>query len=1107
MNNKFSTTSSSLFSNENESLIPEWMKDINTDVKQVKGLDLNFDVKGIFAEKQIVYRDQLDRRNREVKNKFNENSLITASKLELAKFLTGKHYNLNCKVNGNIATLEVSIEGIPTTFNFSFEDDNGKLKKSKTFTAKLNDINEEYPFSKAGFEECCEDIKNNYKKSNRSIKVASKDKYYTITLEEVTRRYNNHLRLAMDKINELLAEGSIVGVGSNVYASFYDTNFLFPQMEKENKLEKELPKFEFVDNIEHVATNQIKSDKNLTIESSSLLAQFFDDFKIIDSFRDKNELFIKAKILTNGLDKTVSICFGIDNEKVSSLKLIEDEYDNRMTLDQFLNSTNIKTSVVDNYLSNNKHAKRIYRGIVLTEKNIKNKLFKIVSAETVNKIIENWEQRKLITPVNSTTFISDYSFENLLKNVNAKLLTNNEIDKINELSNKSLIHNFDKVDLKDTGIRDYDDINNSEMIILNQLNNKISYHFKNYKVSNLNIDKNEFTSNLTFINPNTGLKNKVILNGNCYGNKIENIHAIIKNNKYELNKLASLFSKNEVLSVYTNNNRINELNGPIQITASQVKNRLSEFYDKNSIELTIQEWIDKGLVTKIDNTTLASNYTLEQLIDQSNLKVISEKDRKEILLAKQYFGQSLSREAIKDTGIRMAEEYVSEDTLLRSANEYLSNIFKEFENKGFSIKDNCLNYNILIFDNTTGLSTNLNLTMTHDKNKILECKANINNELINIENVKMAFSTTSTLKNYLKSNSGNKFNAPMIISISNLKSKLKNISNSSDNEINDCIDNWIYTKKVNKLASNILASKFTLEHLISISNLKALNEDEFLSKIKMAQKNKYYKITSNHIKDNDTRSLNKELSAEQLNLYIKSELNKQFDHYELLSFDNIDDEYVLEVRAINKLNGIRQKFTGKFNVIDNKPSKLILSCKNVNSEALNKYLESNKVLSRSYKGIISKNSLKQSLSSVIDINKFNQIEQFLLEKQIISSLDSNNYFSDYSMPEIIANLSKFNKTDLKAANKHLQNSNRQNINVNTEHKTLMVVDSRKLEAKKKELSPAMITLKEKILNLSNEAYNNKLITSKKLTSLESMLNTALDEKDLENAFKELKKYL
>ena len=80
--------------------------------------------------------------------------------------------------------------------------------------------------------------------------------------------------------------------------------------------------------------------------------------------------------------------------------------------------------------TNNKTAKKIYRGTVLMKKNIQQRLAKIVQADTINKIIDNWIQRKLITPVNSTSYTTEKTFEELLASVNTRLLTTAELEQI-----------------------------------------------------------------------------------------------------------------------------------------------------------------------------------------------------------------------------------------------------------------------------------------------------------------------------------------------------------------------------------------------------------------------------------------------------------------------------------------------------------------------------------------------------------------------------------------------------------------------------------------------------------------------------------------------------
>lgn len=894
MNSKFKTTDSSLFINNNAEQLPDWIKDIQFDIPEKKSLELEFDNKGAFADSLSVYRDDKDGSSREIAANYTNGKLVTDAKIKLASFLAGKYYKTEVSANSNSVNLNVIIDGVPANFKFIYALNDNKLKNNDVFYVNCSDEDAEYPFSKAGLDECLADIKSN--KIKTSQKVESVGKYSIINREEIIRRYNGKLRDATDKINELLSEGSLVGVGSNSYASVYDIDYLFPQMEKEAMPEK-LPEFEFVPNEEHVATNEHKSAKLLSIEASKLISQFFQDYVIRTNARYENELLTEADVLSDsGIRHKAHFCFGIENEKLASLKFVESN-DERMTVEQFLSKLNINNSVVDAYLANNKTAsKRIYRGIVLSYKTISQKLSNIIKHENIDKIIDNWVERELIVPVNTTTYTTEKTFEELLSSINAKTLTEDEITQINELSNKAALYETE-------------------------------------------------------------------------------------------------------------------------------------------------------------------------------------------------------REDVKDTGVRQTEELITDDTLLNSANNYLSKMFKDFEIAGFNVDEEVINYSVKLFDEDTGLSTVVNIGMTHEGNKITNCKFTKTCE------------TNESLKKYLLANPGKRTNAPMILTAENLKRKLSTFAKASLDEIDEVINDWCEKGKVSKLGSNTYASKYTFEQLVSMSNIKPLSDEEIISRIEKSKLNKDLKLTSAYIKDNDTRKMVDNWSSERMMLYAKSKLGQVFKDFDILDAKIDNNCYEISARAVNPSTGIRQKFSCKFEMIDGKPTQLnTVDCNDSSSIEVNAFLQHNDVTRVSHKNLVSKTSFKTKLASVIDVNNVDSIIDSLVDNQILTPINSVTFASTYSMSEIVAHLAKFGQTDIKTAAINQEFALKNDMAIKIADKRVMDNDSRKIEAAEKTLSPKMIDVKNKIEVTAKEAFNKKIITSKKLAQLNEMLSTAKEEKDLDTVWKELKKY-
>lgn len=1113
MNGKFTTISSLLFDTENPEQLPTWMNDINTDVKSVKGFDLNIQPKGAFAEKVNVSRDDAIGTPREIEASYNETKLTTDAKILLARMLSGKYYKVKSIVNNNEVCLDTTIDGVPAVFKFVFYSDNGKLYGKDTFFVHYGDQEAEYPFSKPGIQESLDDIKNNKIKTAQRVEAVGKA--FIISKEEIVRRYSGKLRDASDKINELVAKGDLIGVGSNSFASIYDLDFLFPQIDKE-PIESPLPSFEFAPNKEHVAANPFKSANILTIEASKVLAQLFSDFLIKSSMRDNNELLLKVNILTKGIKNNCDFCFGIVNDKLESLKFVEIDNE-RMTIEQLLKKLEISNNVLNSYLNNNKYTKKIYRGVVLTFREITRKLSGVVKNEAITHIIDNWIERDLICPINSTTYTTNHSFEELLSNINVKTLTKGELHEL-ELYRKSFGEGLDinRYDVLDTGVREYDDIEAINEIRLSNLNHYIAKFFNNFKLENfcgynekldvMNDNLDYYKSNMQFINYNTGVKNKLDLIVGFDGNNVKHSFADINNEYIPLDKVTNLFKKSPLLSLYLKNKNGNLNASSIVISRSNIKQRLSHFISDDIIESTIEKLLNDNVLNDLGNNIYASQLSFEELLNEINVELLCEDDMRQIENAKKYFGEGLNvnRQDTNDTGVREIEEYVNENTLLNAINKFMDKQFNEFKPLNFVVDNDVINYSVLLFDEDTGLSSEIVMSFVVDNNKVVDCYANVNNEKISIDNIKKAFAMNDALNRYLNIASGKRNNSSIILSIKNINKRLKSIANINDDEVNEVINNWIENNKVRLISSEAVASNYTFEQLLSMSNLKALTDKEVINKLTKGQRNKNLKFRSMDISDTGNREIKENITPEKMLLHAKSELNKYFDDYEIIDVDISNDYYNIVARVINSY-GIREKLNCKFS-LENNLGNIEITNNDVEDPILDSFISDNKINKRQYKNVISKRQLENKLSSVTNEN-IDKIIAILLESNILKSLSSFEFVTDYSLGEIIQYLSKLGLTSNDSRERKLYLSKKNDREIVIPDKRIYDNDFRKLEQGEKKLSSKMLDVKNKIEKVAIKAHTNKKITNNKFNFIMDSLNNAVTEKDLDVSWKELKKYI
>lgn len=1112
---KFKTTNPILFNNNNDSVMPDWMQSLgdNLQYKENKKLVIDFDNKGAFAAGSTVNRPELDATAREVIANLNNDRIELDSKVELAKFLIGKYYKTKVRMDNDIVYMDTTIDGLQANFIFEYNYKNGKVSQANSFM-----VNEsEYPFSKAGFEESLRDLKTGSLKKS-TMKVASSRETFVINREEIIRRYNGHLREATEVINKNVSQGILIGVGSNAYATYYDPNELFPQMQKEVP---QLPtgSFEFVNNTEHVSTNEHKSAKKLSFEASKIMSNLFSDYIINNTKRDNDELLINATVLNGktGIRNNVNFNFSIENEKVASLRLAEMNNE-RMSTKQLLDKLNVKNNLVDDYLKSSIASKRIHEGIILTEREIKDKLTPIVGQNKTKDFINSWLKLNAISQLNNTTYVSNNTMEELLSMISAETLTTEEKTKMaNYKKSFGSGLDFDRIDQNDTGIRDSDDAELTSELKLGKINSELSRHFKNYQIIEFNNDtiRAQFTNN--------GVRHSIKLIAKFNYRKLEKISAIVNNKEVELNNLVKAFNVSSLLNSYLQTEAANNFSTSIIASGNNILERLSKITpDAESI---FTNW-KSNYLKNIGSNIYSSKYSFEELLNKTTANLLSDEDKQQIMIAKKHFGTSLQRIAETDTGIRDMESKVSNETLLYEANKLLSQHFANYSPKYFEtiIENNSNNtsqYKIALFDENTGLSTDVDFVLSFEGNIPKSCNALINGEHVSINNVKKAFAMNEALSRYLQSNSNKKFNAPMVITKGDLFRRLNSIANIDNNEIEKIISSWQKYGKVHQLNENTYASKSSLEQLISMSNIKPLSDNEIAIKLDKCRRDKGFGLTANYLNDNDTRRPEEVWTGEKMALHGRTVICGMFADFDIINAELEKDDFLITARIINPISGLKKSLKFKFNTLNgtklgelesindgNKTVDVnnILELLESNDEAVNKFISLNDVSNRNHKNIISKSNLKSKLAMLIDSTQQSNIINHLTTAGILNQIDGFNYASEYSFPDIIEYLSNNNKLDLKTADNNIKTYCKDNV-VNTDVPVIMETDSRQLDKPIETLNPKMIDTSNKLRKIISTANNNKKITVNKTNQLIGMLDISKNPNDIENVWRELKKYL
>ena len=1074
--NKFTTIHPKLFNNKFSNSMPDWIA--NLDIKHIKekeALNINFDKKEAWSEAMTIQRDERDYNSKEITANLNNNEILL-SKIELSKFLKNKYYDVKeSNIKNNSINLKTIISNVPGEFNFIYNIKNNKIENNNVFTYNDN----EYPFNNMGFEECLNDIKN--KKVESSIKVQNVDKASIISREEIFRRYNGHIRQATDKINELLKDGTIIGVTSNSYGTFYDVDYLFPQQEKEAMPEK-APEFEFVQNMEKVAMTPHKSAYQLAMEASSEIGKKYDDFKINGYERNGDKLKIFASVLENNKTYSQIISADIDNEKIKNIKFNENK-------------------IIDNRIKTKKQ-NRLYNKNIISKNKFKNLLKTNAYFDVdIDEIFDNLVINKIITPINQDEYSSTITINDIIDLID---LNNPDENKYKELIDKLNNLKLNRNDVKDTGIRE--DIKLSKEYRLLTLYNYLSQKFKKFKLKNFEkIDENNYECDMIFVNE--GLKSRLHILIKYNKSKIDKIIAKINDKKYSLKDIINSFCKKKSLKNYLNDNNANIHTDKIILTTNQIFDKLSNFVDENIIDDIINNWIENNQIINIGNDMFVSDYTFEELINLSDFEILSDEEKQELLESKIYFGEglSLNRNEVKDTGFREDIQLSKEYRLLTLYN-YLSQKFKKFELTNFEkIDEN--NYECDIMFINDGIRNKLHILIRYNKSKIDKVIAEVNDKRYSLKDIINSFYKKNSLKNYLNNNNANIHTDKIILTTNQIFDKLSNFVDI--NIVNDIIDEWIKNNLIINIGNDMFVSDYTFEELINLSDFEILSEKE---KQEILESKIYFgeglSLNRNDIKDTGFRETKEYVSNQTLINNINQYLSKYFNDFEIndLNIYNNENEKLVNynIKVFNDENGLSLNININLNCEGNdiKDCNCIINGKNINIENVKKAFIINESLNKSltlFNGkkiksniIITKQSLKNKLNKIanIDDTSLDKTIELLIKNNKLDQISLDTFASKYTLEELInySNLKPLSDEQFleKIKKAQINKMNKLSKNYINDNDTRLLYDNWSNEKIKTHISSKLNKVFNNYDILNFELNNNKYIVSIKATDLDGL---------------------
>lgn len=875
MGEKFSIVDSKLFTDNGPSRLPEWMKDFRDQTKDIidnrQAIELEFDKKGKFEEHNSVYRPELDASCRKIEASYDSERMKIESKIELSKFLKGRYYKTNVRTAGTKAYLDTTIDGIQANFTFGYEFANGKIKQASTFY--VNDS--EYPFNKFGLEESIDDLKNGtLKKSNE--KIAS-TQAYVINREDIVRRYNGQIREATTAINSYLREGLIVGVSSNAYGTFYDPDELFPKMQKEIPAYK-LGSFEYVNNTEHVATNEKKSDKNLSLEASNMLGSIFKDY-IVESYNRNNDNFkVAAKVLSNtGKVCNVDFNFDISNEKIASLRSAK--YNNKqMSLSSLLNTINNKTT--------EKTASRIYNNAIVSKNELTTKLATLVKSSEIDDFINGLIEIGELNQINSNTYSATTTIDDMISKMSFEKLSEREINRIVKAGRK-YENDIERYEAQEYNLNDSTpEISNEKRLFL--ANSYLTKHFASFCPKKVGYNKNSLNYKVELFDDISGLKNDIEFELSFNDDKITKCCALINGKKIDLDKVKEVFAKNSILSKYLAGNSNKKVSSSTIFSKDSLVRKLKNIakLDNNEIDLAINNWLKMGKVNEISHNVYASKNTLEQLLSISNLKPLSDeeiieklrrsKNNKELVLTANYVQDNDTRE--------MEEKWSSQSKALHSK-VVISGMFKDFDILDAEDKEDHYTITAKVINPFNGLKQGLKFKFATNRNKIGDIvEISDGNKSVAPNNVIELLENTNKAVNKYASLNDTRNSNKIIISKTDLKNKLLPIVGYEN--VDKSISKLAELNVLNNLNSNSYYSDISMSEIVkylsdnNMTNIREANRnmvENTTSSLSVDLRGKYVFDTDNRAIEKKEESLTPDMvnTAKKLDAIIKDSYNKK----------------------------------------------------------------------------------------------------------------------------------------------------------------------------------------------------------------------------------------
>ena len=507
-----------------------------------------------------------------------------------------------------------------------------------------------------------------------------------------------------------------------------------------------------------------------------------------------------------------------------------------------------------------------------------NKLKDYLTTEQVNELIQNLISDGKLVDIGSDKYASKYSFNQLLNeytNPIDKEIKAHNLVKSNRTTLMKLVRNY----INDGDTRTAVALNNVEKEYT-RLYDEISKYVNNFKLNVLGGNK----AIIAFVSEDGKNRNVVI------GYDNNDIMCVVGNKEIPIKNLADRFKTNPVLKQYVADGTPNE-SDRIIISKRMIHKYLEDILNEDDIDDFVSEQVSNNNLIPLtgDNRIFASEMSFEDLIRNCNCDVDKALRKNNLLKKSKVEDKKFDLEDVQDCDTRNAKKILTEADFKVQFNNALPDNIECVEFNDISVSDVYARCTASVFNKTNGLTITANFDMrVHD--------GMINTD--SISNLDYMFNLSTVNKHYNKFNDVSDHNHKVIISKRVLKEKLEKIANLDN--IDAVIKQWEDTNKITSVSDDKFVSEYSIEDLISSSNIVAYSDDEVQSRYNKSKINTLVVPKEYHVQDSDIKILSNVTDGktkDHLN-DIKNECNSMLD--ELVAKNMVTSSRVSKIReAIN----------------------------------------------------------------------------------------------------------------------------------------------------------------------------------------------------------------